>query len=183
MTRRLLNLLTVLSLVLLAGAMAMWVRSHWVTESYFWERRPNEPGGFTATSFFSAPGATGAGRFRMLYRGSDAHANAQYVRENLAGWKPHESHSVPWMTNSLPRVLSQSRTYPGTDWIARLDAWSVQVPYWMIVLAASALPAWRLARWSRRRRRPGLCPSRGYNLTGNVSGVCPECGGAMAPEA
>jgi predicted amidophosphoribosyltransferase len=28
----------------------------------------------------------------------------------------------------------------------------------------------------RRRTRPGLCRFCGYNLTGNVSGVCPECG-------
>ena len=27
-----------------------------------------------------------------------------------------------------------------------------------------------------RRRRKGLCLKCGYNLTGNVSGVCPECG-------
>ncbi|UCC32450.1 MAG: hypothetical protein JSU86_09245 [Phycisphaerales bacterium] len=27
-----------------------------------------------------------------------------------------------------------------------------------------------------RRRRQGLCLRCGYNLTGNVSGVCPECG-------
>ena len=28
----------------------------------------------------------------------------------------------------------------------------------------------------RRRRRRGLCITCGYNLEGNVSGVCPECG-------
>ena len=27
-----------------------------------------------------------------------------------------------------------------------------------------------------RRRRKGLCPTCGYDLAGNVSGVCPECG-------
>ena len=31
-----------------------------------------------------------------------------------------------------------------------------------------------MRRW--RRRRKGLCIKCGYNLTGNVSGVCPECG-------
>ncbi len=31
-----------------------------------------------------------------------------------------------------------------------------------------------LRRWRRRRR--GLCLKCGYNLEGNVSGVCPECG-------
>ncbi len=31
-----------------------------------------------------------------------------------------------------------------------------------------------MRRWHRRRK--GLCIKCGYNLTGNVSGVCPECG-------
>jgi hypothetical protein len=34
-----------------------------------------------------------------------------------------------------------------------------------------------LRRW--RRRRKGLCVSCGYNLTGNVSEVCPECGTSL----
>ena len=35
-------------------------------------------------------------------------------------------------------------------------------------------PAWLC----RERRRHGLCSACGYNLTANVSGVCPECGRA-----
>jgi hypothetical protein len=31
-------------------------------------------------------------------------------------------------------------------------------------------------RRTRRRRDRGLCLACGYNLTGNVSGICPECG-------
>jgi hypothetical protein len=30
------------------------------------------------------------------------------------------------------------------------------------------------------RRRRGLCVSCGYDLAGNVSGTCPECGAAKA---
>jgi hypothetical protein len=29
-----------------------------------------------------------------------------------------------------------------------------------------------------RRQLHGQCPQCGYDLTGNVSGVCPECGEA-----
>ena len=29
---------------------------------------------------------------------------------------------------------------------------------------------------AHRQRKKGLCLKCGYNLTGNVSGVCPECG-------
>src|ERR1051325_555774 len=49
------------------------------------------------------------------------------------------------------------------------------VPLWipLVVLASSTLWLWRL---DRRRARPGHCPKCGYNLTGNVTGVCSECG-------
>jgi hypothetical protein len=30
--------------------------------------------------------------------------------------------------------------------------------------------------WKPGGNRPGFCTSCSYNLTGNVSGVCPECG-------
>ncbi|MBI1825941.1 MAG: hypothetical protein HY287_12605 [Planctomycetes bacterium] len=35
-----------------------------------------------------------------------------------------------------------------------------------------------LRRWQRRQR--GLCVQCAYNLTGNVSGTCPECGRAIS---
>jgi hypothetical protein len=50
----------------------------------------------------------------------------------------------------------------------------------------ATLWSWRYRWWARRmgrfsalqdeRRSRGLCPSCGYDLTGNVSGTCPECG-------
>lgn len=50
------------------------------------------------------------------------------------------------------------------------------IPIWML-LAALALPTALL--WHTDRRRPipsGQCRKCGYDLTGNVSGRCPECG-------
>ena len=35
----------------------------------------------------------------------------------------------------------------------------------------------------RRRRRLGLCLKCGYDLTGNESGVCPECGSPITPDS
>lgn len=52
-------------------------------------------------------------------------------------------------------------------------------------LAFASIPVWVALLVSRRRRRlrarmtQGLCVYCGYNLTGNVSGVCPECGSAV----
>ena len=39
---------------------------------------------------------------------------------------------------------------------------------------------WRNTR--RWRRKRGLCESCGYNLTGNVTGICSECGHPIFPE-
>jgi hypothetical protein len=36
--------------------------------------------------------------------------------------------------------------------------------------------AWSLGRRLNRRKQPGHCLRCDYNLTGNVSGICPECG-------
>jgi len=33
----------------------------------------------------------------------------------------------------------------------------------------------------RKRPQPGHCAQCGYNLTGNVSGICPECGTKIVP--
>ncbi len=37
------------------------------------------------------------------------------------------------------------------------------------------------ARHPRRCRKPGHCPRCGYNLTGNITGRCPECGRPCIP--
>ena len=49
-------------------------------------------------------------------------------------------------------------------------------PVWSVfVVVAIPVPVLIWRRWSRRRQ-PLRCAKCNYNLTGNVSGVCPECG-------
>lgn len=43
---------------------------------------------------------------------------------------------------------------------------------WNVVLFAIRNPERRRQRWTAQ----GRCPSCGYDLNGNQSGVCPECG-------
>ena len=50
---------------------------------------------------------------------------------------------------------------------------SVQVPFWVLGVGAGGTAAFV---WRRHFRRPGHCPKCGYDLTGNTTGVCPECG-------
>jgi hypothetical protein len=53
--------------------------------------------------------------------------------------------------------------------------WLVRAPLW-IILVVLTIPVLALGRNPRRLPLPGHCCRCNYDLTGNVSGVCPECG-------
>ncbi len=62
--------------------------------------------------------------------------------------------------------------------VALDGAGAVSVPLW-ILLALTGAPT-ALLWWSDGRRAPpGHCRRCGYDLTGNVSGRCPECGASV----
>ena len=54
----------------------------------------------------------------------------------------------------------------------------IAFPLWLPLAMCVVLPVAQFARHflRRRRRPPGTCSQCGYNLTGNSSGTCPECG-------
>ena len=55
----------------------------------------------------------------------------------------------------------------------------LSAPGWLLALALSVYPTISVLRGPlrrRRRRRRGECLNCGYNLTGNVTGICSECG-------
>ncbi len=54
-------------------------------------------------------------------------------------------------------------------------SWAVQIPLW-IPLLLSAIPTAWMWHHDRRRILPGHCSRCGYDLTGNTSGTCSECG-------
>ena len=61
----------------------------------------------------------------------------------------------------------------------------VVVPLWFPFVIFSAYPVIAFIRGPLRRhqrRRKGLCVKCGYDLAGNVSGVCPECGAETSDE-
>jgi hypothetical protein len=74
----------------------------------------------------------------------------------------------------------QVRVPPASPWWRPLYQRSaggtlVLIPLWVLFLIA-AIPTGLLWWCDRRRIPPGHCQNCGYNLTCNVSGVCPECG-------
>jgi len=58
--------------------------------------------------------------------------------------------------------------------VATSIAWFV--PFMIFALAVFGPSAFRWWRDRHRRIPSGHCQKCGYNLTGNTSGVCPECG-------
>jgi len=57
---------------------------------------------------------------------------------------------------------------------ARTSVW--RLPLWPIVMVELILPlAWIILR-KTKRRQACVCSNCNYNLTANVSGICPECG-------
>lgn len=71
----------------------------------------------------------------------------------------------------------RQRTYP-LRWmplyIAGYGYASIIVPLWIPFLLVAVPTA--LLFWRDRRMPPGHCKKCRYDLTGNQSGVCPECG-------
>ena len=80
-----------------------------------------------------------------------------------------------------PISLSTS-TGPPAGTIYQQAGWIITVPFLLIALLFGLYPLVALLRgpvrrWSRRQK--GLCVTCAYDLTGNESGVCPECGKAV----
>lgn len=203
MRRRAFNLATALSLLACVAVMVLWVRSHSVNDQFLFAARggpmwrvfthdggvvvhrvsywPN-PERLRWLSFPEAGGTGGPWLFHERYGGASfarfncsvAHSTVTILlrRDGTALWKETPE---PPQVGTGPEVHSQ-----------RLPLVTIGFPFRVAALATGAAPAAWLAvtaaghwrrRWLRRRlERRGLCRSCGYDLTGNVSGVCPECG-------
>ena len=67
--------------------------------------------------------------------------------------------------------------------VRSFPAWMTVAAVLLLVLAPLLTPLLIGSIRAPRRQRRGLCRSCGYNLTGNVSGRCPECGTPTTPPA
>lgn len=72
----------------------------------------------------------------------------------------------------LSTALATVALTSGTRWfIAACLAWLTLFP-WMTLL---------LTRWRVERAGPRHCPACDYDLAGNTTGICPECGKLYRP--
>ena len=85
--------------------------------------------------------------------------------------------SIGTYTDGIPRL----------EWAVKFESFnlfgkaihSITIPLWVPFLLI-AVPTLFLFIRIRRGKSPNRCAKCGYNLTGNVSGVCSECGWRVA---
>ena len=190
MPRRVLGTLASVALLLCAAAVVLWVRSYRVSD-YLTNSRYAFTGNRVETRqrtvlvgagnvAFVAESATLRGRFAE----PDPNPRQRGWRWDTEGTQPPGSILLlgrapsPWNRAGFGR-FSASRGRAG-EFEERFRA--VMVPLWLPAAVFGVLPAVRLGRRVKAvlRARAGRCTRCGYDLTGNTSGVCPECGGATA---
>ena len=96
-------------------------------------------------------------------------------------WVPSDVwlHHSPFPSKAVDvrhRPLKHRWCLPRADRV--LGAWIITVPLWLL-FSAVAIPTVALWRVPRRGEQ-GRCRECDYDLTGNLSGRCPECGTAVA---
>ena len=205
MGRWMLNGLTVLSLLVCVATVGLWVRSRFTGDMLSW---CTDSDGGTLTQTISLRSGYGAFqiedyhlRFKQRQRGPEF---ARWVQERHGWWLGHPSsrHLPIWTRPQLQLheyddVLTGPYDWPDVDLSsppfsvfrdrsedeAYANTWrGWVVPYRLAAGVTCVLPIAWLAMIPRRRRRPShprFCSSCNYNLTGNVSGICPECGKAI----
>jgi len=181
----------ILSALLGAGVLGLWVRSYHVNDIdgwyiNHWEALAGK------TRAWGVCSDTGGLSFFALRRtigpGPDPERTSEINNPEL---------SQPGFTTERPSGYPYMRDYAGWGrfgfglyWGDRsppsgyvqmvCDGRFVVVPDWFLVLVFAALPVWRLTTWARSRRvanrqRAGLCLSCGYDLRFTPE-RCPECG-------
>jgi len=97
--------------------------------------------------------------------------------------------SVPGMSDQLMRWLVLVKDGPKRSvfrWTGPLFDIATILTIFALILSVRGWSAWFAARpWSKRSRRlaRGHCPGCGYDLSGNTTGICPECGNTTEPRA
>jgi hypothetical protein len=184
--RVMLNILTALSLLLCVVTMVEWALSNSRSDALsIWVfHTPFQPG--TVAPAQRAEISSYFGIIEITFAESD----------EVEAWPRDQVHVLGdrfvWNARSAhPVVTGLGIELPGPLAVVRSGryaerGYTVHTRHWLVALVTGALPLLRvvsglLKAVRVRRRARGRCRSCDYDLTGNVSGVCPECGTAVSP--
>jgi len=176
MPRRLFNLLTLLSLLLCALLVALWVRSHWYDSFLKREAPVDERHLNLVWSIGTSPG--------LIRTSYNVETLNPAFRRDTSEWSWFDSSheepvndvvGVPLPVPTLPNRLGFYLMIGESKGSYRYT--TVTVPFWSLTLIA-AMPALIVNHGRLRRRRlkhRNLCPNCGYDLRATPH-RCPECG-------
>jgi len=178
MVRRLLNRLTVLSLLLCVAACGLWVRSYLAHDVLSWTRADDVGG-----SRYGWYRVVASGRGRLAYACDAEVYQRSSVTAREAARLVGRWQWAGWQRGPAGYAAPAFGGRPNLPWgfhlAWRVDASTVRrevvLPYWAVALPAALLPALWVVRYRRRRVRPGACPNCGYDLRATPE-RCPECG-------
>jgi hypothetical protein len=197
MRRRLFNIAATISLLLFAATVALWVRSYQV-EDYLDELRYFSHEGTEVecdSKMLTQEGAIVYCRLENTITNS-SWREPQHFWQRHRNWQPPQPYYRDFLTSRLnwPTIagapLDESLIEKLGFHLDRIDDGSsiegfvVRIPLWPPAAATFVMPAlWCIGRIRKHRRsKKGHCRICGYDLTGNQSGTCPECG-ACEPSA
>jgi hypothetical protein len=175
--RYILTASVVVSSVLLAATLALWVRSH-VLRDYAFAWIPWPADAPDGKRLVKLDLDSGGGQLEVSWKAWTTAARDRLSQSNsIAAENPYH--------RTFPDIPKRyARSDPPTMWNAIGLKWysgpthsSICFPYWLAAILTAAAPAFSIAARVRRRRRieAGQCLSCGYDLRA-TPGRCPECG-------
>jgi hypothetical protein len=193
--RFLFNAATVVSLLLCVATAVLWVRSYWTADLQGCESATSPTGRRLGGNVSSA-----AGRLSAEFWVRDSPGAPQEIG---TGWDGSSAPIRPQPPGAREQYWASvgARQFLGAAWACyRMDPTPggnanggkkasatqavvlVDLPYAIPVVGLSLLPAARMWRWSRRKRRLGFCLVCGYDLRATPD-RCPECGAVPPAQA
>jgi hypothetical protein len=150
-------------LVLCLMTVGLWVRSYWRQDILDLPAGPRDLRVCSVDHHFLVV----VSRIRPGTSSTRVHWGAYAPEEPIENWWRDILTTEPWHGFAIDRSSIEN------TWLL--------IPQ-RSVATATAIPSMLLiaTRLRSRGRNPGRCPNCGYNLTGNASGVCPECGTPIA---
>ncbi len=184
MNRKLLNLATGLSLLLLLLTVLAWFESHvYITSFTAWPTRAKVMHG----DLFIEHSLTWVGQTESGFAISDFGDNAGSLDRSfydiLGGleWSilGVECYSVMELPSFTSRPMTATNPPPPPP--PTPSGWALIIALWQLAILFAVLPllwlVWFRRQSKRYRIKRGLCPGCGYDLRGNTNtAACPECG-------
>lgn len=105
-------------------------------------------------------------------------AGVEDLEDTLQEWAKEGSYSELNQAKTIEWAIWDGKTYRGVQ-VVPYRYTRILCPTWFLIMMLSSYPTVAFMRGPMRRywrRNRGLCVKCGYNLKGNLSGICPECG-------